>query len=222
VATAREAGVTPVATGAAELRLTLHRIDLAHLALGGGRQALTGDTLLVRPEDSMALASRYELSAPPPGLSAWLAPEPLIPSTAPSVVAEARAIVGTERDPTRAARRLLDWLTHHLHRGPGAPRPLALATLAGQPGDCDEATALYVALARAAGLPTRAVAGLLGQGGRFYYHAWAEVYLGDWVPVDPLLGQVPADARHVRFAIGAFAEPFELVDVIGRVGLDIL
>jgi hypothetical protein len=66
------------------------------------------------------------------------------------------------------------------------------------------------------------VAGLLADRGRFYYHAWAEVYLGDWVPVDPMLGEAPADAGHVRLMIDAFAEPLALGGVIGHVGLDSL
>ena len=29
--------------------------------------------------------------------------------------------------------------------------------------------------------------------GKFYYHAWPEVLLRDWVAVDPTFGQFPAD-----------------------------
>jgi len=220
--TAREAGLTPTGSGSAELRLRVRRLDLNRLTLAGGRQELRGDTLVVRREDTDALTATYKLPAPPPGLAPWLTPEPLIPSAAPSVVAQARTLLGRETDPGRAARLLLDWVSHHVHPGVGTPLPVALAALAGQPGDCNEAVALYVSLARALGLPARAAAGLLDEHGRFYYHAWAEVYLGAWVAVDPLLDQMPADAGHVRFAVGAFADPFELVRVIGRVGLDIL
>ena len=82
---------------------------------------------------------------------------------------------------------------------------------------------LYVALARAVGLPARAVAGLLYLDGRFYYHAWPEVYLGDaWLAVDPTLGQFPADAAHLRFTVGGLARQVELVRVIGRLTLEVL
>jgi len=50
---------------------------------------------------------------------------------------------------------------------------------------CNEAATLFVALARSTGLPARTVAGLIYMNGRFYYHAWAEVYLTDWVAVTP-------------------------------------
>jgi transglutaminase-like putative cysteine protease len=89
-------------------------------------------------------------------------------------------------------------------------------------GDCNERTVLYVALARAAGLPARPVAGLLYRGGRFYYHAWPEVYLGDWVAVDPTLNEFPADAAHVRFVVGGLARQAQLVRLIGSLKLEVL
>jgi Transglutaminase-like superfamily len=79
---------------------------------------------------------------------------------------------------------------------------------------------LYVALARAVGLPARPVAGLLEAGGRFYYHAWPEVYLGRWVPVDPLLDQFPADAAHLRFIVGGLARGAQLMRFVGQLKLE--
>src|SRR5687767_15407920 len=52
---------------------------------------------------------------------------------------------------------------------------------------------------RAAGVPARAAAGLAHLGGKFYYHAWPEVFVGKWIAVDPTFGQFPADAAHLRF-----------------------
>ena len=72
----------------------------------------------------------------------------------------------------------------------------------------DDAMELYVAMARALGLPARVAVGLVYLRGAFYYHAWPEVYvaqsptLGQWLPVDPTLNQFPADATHVRLARG--------------------
>ena len=81
---------------------------------------------------------------------------------------------------------------------------------------------LYVALARAAGIPARTAAGLLYAGGRFYYHAWAEVYLGDWVAVDPTFGQFPADAAHLRVSTGGLARQMELLRLTGSLKLEVL
>jgi len=58
--------------------------------------------------------------------------------------------------------------------------------------------------------------------GRFYYHAWPEVYLGDWVAVDPTLGQFPADAAHLRITTGGLARQAELIRLIGSLKLEVL
>jgi transglutaminase-like putative cysteine protease len=79
---------------------------------------------------------------------------------------------------------------------------------------------LYVALARAIGLPARTAVGLVHVRGRFYYHAWPEVYLNGWVAVDPTLGQYPADASHLRFLVGGLARQVELIRLIGRLSIE--
>ena len=60
------------------------------------------------------------------------------------------------------------------------------------------------------------MAGLLTGGGRLRYRAWAEVWLGAWVPVDPTLGQL-ADSGHIRLLTHATARPAAIVSLIGAV-----
>jgi transglutaminase-like putative cysteine protease len=122
------------------------------------------------------------------------------------------------------AELLTRWVHRSLDRSLPAPSsaPSAVKVLATRRGDCNEATTLFVALARSTGLPARTVAGLLYLNGRFYYHAWAEVYLNDWIAVDPAFDQFPADAAHVRIAIGGLARQVELVPIIGRLKLEVL
>jgi transglutaminase-like putative cysteine protease len=81
---------------------------------------------------------------------------------------------------------------------------------------------LFVALARALGLPTRTAVGLVHIDGSFYYHAWPEVWLNEWVAVDPTLGQYPADASHLRFLNGGLARQVELIRLIGRLQLEVI
>ncbi len=198
--------------------------DVADLELSGGRQRLLGDTLEVTREEPGGRARRaaYRLPAQDPGLAQWLAPEPLIQSRDPRIAAQARQILegGRVRDPGAAAERLTHWVHANLRREATVGVPAAVQVLAARRGDCNEHTALFVALARAAGLPARAVAGLLSVNGRFYYHAWPEVYLGDWVAVDPTFDQFPADAAHLRLTIGGLARPVELVRLVGRLKLE--
>jgi transglutaminase-like putative cysteine protease len=89
-------------------------------------------------------------------------------------------------------------------------------------GDCNEHTQLFVALARAVGLPARIAAGVAYVDGKFFYHAWPEVLLDDWVAIDPTFGQFPADAAHLRFVIGGVARQTELVRLMGNLKIDVL
>src|SRR5256886_14931289 len=141
----------------------------------------------------------------------YLSPEPWIESEEARIQAQARLIVGREADPARVARLIHDWVATHVEPKVVAGSAGAVRVLETRSGDCNERTVLYVALARAAGLPARPVAGLIYRGGRFYYHAWPEGYLGDSVAVDPTLDQFPADAAHVRFVGGGLAPHAEPV-----------
>src|SRR3989442_1448842 len=205
---------------ASQLRVRLTGATPGAFDLGGGRQQQSGDTLLIRREPRATLSARYQLPGRDSSLARWLAPAPLIQSEDPRIQAQAGPLVGGERDRARGARRIADWVRANLAQRPTATSPGALQALEARLGDCNEHAVLYVALARAAGLPARTAAGLVPVDGRFYYHAWAEVYLGDWVAVDPMLDEFPAGAAHVRFSIGGLAQQAELVRLIGRIKLE--
>ena len=53
-------------------------------------------------------------------------------------------------------------------------------------GDCGQYSALFIALARAAGLPARQQSGFEFSPGNIGYHVWSEIYLPvyGWIPVD--------------------------------------
>ena len=202
------------------LRVRLSGVSLAGLDLAGGAQRLRGDTLEVHRQEVPAAA--YRLPAADTALRPYLLPEPLIQSGDARVRAQARQLAGRERDPALVAERLTHWVYGHVEKRLTVSVPSAVQVLAARRGDCNEHTVLYVALARAAGLPARAAAGLVHLDGRFYYHAWPEVWLGDWVAVDPTLDQFPADATHLRFVVGGLARQVELVQMIGKLKLEVL
>ena len=78
------------------------------------------------------------------------------------------------------------------------------------------------ALARSAGIPCRIEAGLVYLKGRFYYHAWNIMYLGQWITVDPVFGQLPADVSHLRFATGSPEQQLDIMGIIGKIKLTVL
>jgi len=204
------------------LSVRLQGVTLSGFDLAGGRQALAGDTLKVRVETEAELRPAYRLPSTAPDLTPYLEPEALVQSADPRIQAQARQIVGRTRDPRRVARALNQWVYDNLRKEITVSVPSAVQVLEARQGDCNEHTVLYVAMARALGLPARTAAGLVYVRGRFYYHAWPEVYLNGWVAVDPTFGQFPADASHLRFTIGGLARQMELIRLIGRLQLDVV
>jgi hypothetical protein len=162
-------------------------------------------------------------------LGPYLRAEPFLESDAPEIRAEAdKALAGVAHDPRARAERLLRYVHALIEKKPTVSLPSALEVLRTRVGDCNEHTALYVAMARAAAIPARVAVGLVYLRGAFYYHAWAEVFLAEgpgrglWLPVDPTLDQFPADATHVRLARGGLDRQAAILGLIGRARLDVL
>jgi transglutaminase-like putative cysteine protease len=134
------------------------------------------------------------------------------------------------------AERLTRYVNGLLDKKPTVSLPSAREVLRTKVGDCNEHTALYVAMARSVGLPSRIAVGLVFMHGAFYYHAWPEVYVtegqgrglsraesrGLWLPVDPTLNQFPADATHVRLARGGLDKQAAVLPLIGRLKMTVL
>lgn len=203
------------------LAVRLRNVDLAGFDLDGDRQRLRGDTLFIEPKPTIA-SPGYTLPASGDEWGDALASTPLIQADHPDIRRVAADVVGSTTDPRLAAELLGRWVYDSLEKEITLSVPSAIQVLNARQGDCNEHTVLYVALARAAGLPARTAAGLVYVRGRFYYHAWPEVWLDEWVPVDPTLGQFPADASHLRFVIGGLARQVELVRLIGLLQLDVV
>ena len=216
--TAISAGVSLGATAMQRLRVVLTGVPLAGYDLDGGSQSLRGDTL--RVERRALPATSFSLTTRAPEFLARfkdeLAAEPLLQSNDIAIVQKAIAITGLERDARRVAERLNRWVHDSLVKEVTFSVPNALQVLRTRRGDCNEHTQLYVVLARAVGIPARIATGLAYVRGKFYYHAWPEVWLGDWVPVDPTFGQFPADAAHLRFVVGGLEKQAELLRLIGN------
>jgi hypothetical protein len=205
----------------AQLRVRLSGVDLGGFELNGLRQRLSGDTLTIttEPESVVRTERTLPMAARAPGDTRA---EPLIQSDNPRIISLARRIVGDEKRAGRVAQRLNVWAYDSLKKEIAFGIPSALQVLETRKGDCNEHTQLFVALARAVGLPARIAAGLAYVDGKFFYHVWPEVLLDDWVAVDPTFGQFPADAAHLRFVIGGVARQTELVRLMGNLKIDVL
>lgn len=140
-----------------------------------------------------------------------------IPADNPEIVRRKSEILGDETEPRAMVEKLVRWTADQV-KETGDSRS-ALETLQEGAGDGPSRVRLYAALARAAGVPTRIVSGLVNVPGKgFLYHSWAESHLGYWLPVDPTFGQVPADASHIKLVEGDSPDDLApLADVVGRV-----
>jgi transglutaminase-like putative cysteine protease len=146
-------------------------------------------------------------------------------------------IVGSENDLWKRAKLVNEFVFNSIKKAPYISLPDAIETLTTRQGDCNEHAALFTALARAAGIPTRMVVGLVHSNtsmtsaltGRplekpgFYYHAWVEVFNGNrWISMDPTWNQVPAGAAHIAFVEGASDQQIQLVGLVGNLRLSLV
>jgi len=203
------------------LKLTLSGANLSGLDINGTHQQLNGDTLIVSEVPASDMATAKHVPYRSPDGSGW-EPEPLLQTTDRGIIALALRIRGRDRDPRVVAQKINAWVHDSIADRITFGVPNAVAVLRSRSGDCNEHTQIFVALSRAAGVPARIAAGLAYVDGKFYYHAWPEVFLDDWVPVDPTFGQFPADAAHLRFIVGGLARQTELLRLMGNLRIDVL
>jgi hypothetical protein len=189
--------------------------------LDGGRQRLKDNILTIMKEDISALPDILDKNKMGDIEKRFLMPSPFIESDHPKIENLAKKIVSADDRPVIKANKLVAWLHDHIEKRPVLSLPDALATLENRVGDCNEHAVLLAALARASDIPARIETGLVYLNGRFYYHAWNLLYIGQWVTADSVLGQVPADVTHIRFSSGAMEEQLDLMYVIGKIKLKI-
>ncbi len=202
------------------LAVRITGVELDPEDVGGGRQSLSGDVLTIRKES----LDQPDLDGDAGGddLAMFLAPSPFIQSDHPKIRERAAMIVGDSDGALEKARKLIDWTYDAIEKRPVLSMPDAISTLENRMGDCNEHAMLLAALARAAGVPARVASGLVYQDGRFYYHAWNLLYVGEWVAADAAFGQFPADATHIRFALGEVGEQMDMMGMIGKIGVEVV
>lgn len=188
-------------------------------ALSGGRQTLKNDILEIKKED-LSRISRSQSGEK--SFKEFLSPTALIQSKDPRIAEKAKEIIGEEKDPLKASRLLMDWVYRNIEKKPTVSIPNALEVLRIRQGDCNEHTTLFTALARSAGIPAKINIGLVYSKNGFYYHAWPEVFVGEWVSLDPTLNQFPADATHIKFLEGDLNKQVEILRIVGRLSIEIL
>jgi len=118
--------------------------------------------------------------------------ERFVESADPKIVEIANQVAGDETNPYRIARKFYDYVidtANYKLLGKGLLGAKYLAT--NGVGECGDYASLFIALARAKGIPARPVVGYWAISGTDQTHVWAEFYIEGlgWIPVDPTIGQ---------------------------------
>ncbi len=208
------------------LRLRVAGIDTASLnpvVWEGKRQSYQEGILEIKREKVPSKIS-YILpySADTDEVEPFLKPEFNIESDDEEIIKQVGRIIGEDKDPGSVSRRLLNWVYRNLEKRPVVSIPSAVEVLRTKTGDCNEHATLLTALLRAAGIPARISIGLVYTRHKFFYHAWTEVYLGEWISMDATLNQMPVDVTHVKLLEGNLDKQVEISGLIGALKLEVL
>ncbi|WP_129125683.1 transglutaminase-like domain-containing protein [Geomonas oryzae] len=167
-----------------------------------------------REEIQMKNLSGKEPAWNPADYAEYLAPTSMGPVDG-EVKKLAESIVKGKKTVLEKARAIYDWTCENMYRDPatvGCGKGDVCELLKKPGGKCTDISSVYIALARAAGVPAREVFGLrLGKKAEeditTWQHCWVEFFLPGtgWVPVDP------ADVRKAMLV-----EKLELADAKTR------
>ncbi len=170
----------------------------------------------IRPKRSIPLAKAGK------GFGQYLESTPEAQSDHGLIRYTALKIVGKEKETWNAAQRLNFWVFENLDKKL-VDSFTAVDVLKAKEGECQAHTNLFTAMARSVGIPTRIASGLVYsriQKG-FLYHAWPEIHVGEWIAIDPTLGQDVADVTHIKLIEGGIGNSLKLVKYIGRISLKV-
>jgi len=150
-------------------------------------------------------------------------PEQYIESDNPLIIEMAHNITNDYSDPANASYAICEWVQENVNYSNPSPTPYgALWAFKNRTGDCSEHAFLFVALCRAANIPTRFIDGINtgsinatcwgNQNWTKIGHDWAEVYLPSqgWVWVDPTSGSYGcSDGQHIALQVGQYCESLD-------------
>lgn len=196
--------------------------DIEGLALDDGNYQSMTENVLTITSPSLPDTIPYKIPYQGDIYGRYLESSVLIQKDDPSIVRQAKKITHGELNPVLAVKLINDWTYENIEKIPTVSIPSAVEVLKTMKGDCNEHAVLFAALARASGIPVKVILGVVYLEGRFYYHAWNEVFLGRWIPVDSTFGQIPSDATHIKLIEGDISKSPEILKVVGKMKLNIV
>ena len=197
--------------------------DALPLLQGGGQNVkMAGSGRVIFKTGTLALkVPGFNAEKP---TDAQLKPADKIESDAPEIRVQAELLMAGVKNKEELVRAIASWTAAWLHDtiDDGGS---AVESFKSRSGNCQTHARLYTAVARAAGISTRFVSGLVYMEGKgFLYHSWAESFIGNrWVAVDPTYNQIPADPTHIKLLEGHLPEEMSpILAIIGRIKMTLL
>ncbi|MCX7943338.1 MAG: hypothetical protein N2746_02360 [Deltaproteobacteria bacterium] len=139
--------------------------------------------------------------------------------TDPIIQNAIKEAVGDEKNPYWIARKIYKYIQEKMHYELAGGWNIAPTVLKRGSGSCSEYSFVYMAMCRAAGIPTRFAGSIVIRGDDTSYddvfHRWVEVYLPNygWIPVDPSGGDEPEPEKQAEY-FGGLKNRF-LITTIG-------
>lgn len=211
-----------------KLDIVLKGLDGSRMAISDSRQKaapIAGDPDAVEFVINAATFDKSKSVERPvtdPALQEELSATAYLDHDLSAVTNQAREIVGDEKSAYQACSKIRAWVFANMKTDPGIGITRSASdVLKSRVGVCRDYAILFAALARSVGIPARVAAGLIYTNGGFYYHAWVECYVGQWVPFDATLPTDFVDATHIKLAEGDATAMFGLARVIGNLKADV-
>jgi len=171
--------------------VSLYKLD--NLSTGTSQSILHSFHVEVYAVESavrQAAVTRYERSQL---FSSYTQSTNLIPSSDQRIRSIVNSILGREQNPYARARLIYDWIIANMQISNTLNADTDIAdALERRRADTYSAALVFTAMARAAGIPSIPVAGvLIDSNGQTIRHHWAEFWIDNfgWLPVDPSMGK---------------------------------
>ena len=125
----------------------------------------------------------------------------LYPSNDEYFINLAQGIIGDVEDPWDKVQLLLNYVDIFIKDDYTTNPHSVYDIIESKVGDCTEHALLFNTLARAAGIPSRELSGIINyENNKFALHAWNEVVIdGYWYPVDPTWNYIVPPLTHIKF-----------------------
>lgn len=216
--------ILPNAESLKMLKVRLKGFHLDPELYGNSLVRLEKDTLTINKEDAEEMKKRsYSLPYKDAALSNYLKADEWILSEDKNVKGNAHNMAVIEKhDAFRMTRYLNSELYFSIPAAPAFVLMNSADLFKTRFGDHLGRTVMFASFARAAGVPTRLIGGLVYRDGYFYFHTWPEAWFDKWVPVDPTLAQFPADVTHIPLKEGTLKDITSIVDDLKNMEIEIL